>query len=337
MARTKLSFAETLSHSTKYFQYLGLQYFSVSDESDGYQTDEVSKKFKFIFACFIIILLCPIAALVYIIVLEKATEKGDVESGLKYLRILLLFFIEISIIHAFVTTPRAKDFFKKCKKANKYFADDLGFDIDYDGFSANFNRIVIKSSFIFWTLSLILLVSIFTLSSISQGVIATVYVIIPYFFMKMFYLKFVFFVLLVQHNIRGVKKVLVRLASEINCTNFHIKPVKQNKSEEIFKTIISLKTIYGLLFEMTELANSLSGPSLLMQLCMTIIVNTSALFKLYLAANGEFPVEQLGSKLFHFNSESPFFVESWEGSNEFLRLFLEGFRFYEENGCSFID
>lgn len=37
-------------------------------------------------------------------------------------------------------------------------------------------------------------------------------------------------------------------------------------------------------------------------------------------------------------------MESWEGSNEFLRLFLEGrvvrksgFRFYEENECSFID
>lgn len=307
MTKSKLSFAESLSHSTKYFQYLGLQYFSVSDKFDGYQTAEVSKKFKFIFACFVIILLCPIGALVCIIKLEKATEKRDVENGLKYLRILLLVVIEISIIHAFMTTPRAKDFFKKCERANKCFAKDLNFDIDYDGFSAKFNRIVIITSLIFWILSFILLASILALSSISQGVIATVYVVIPYFFMKMFYLKFIFFVLLVQHNIKGIKTVLDRdETSEVICPNFYIKPVKHHKSDEIFKTIISLKTIYGLLFEMTELANSLNGPSLMMQLCMTIIFNTSALFKLYLAANGEFPVEHLGCKLSYFNSGSPF-------------------------------
>lgn len=299
-------FEKSFSNATRYFRIFGLQYFSFDSTAENkdfnHHGSNISRKFKLAFVVLVAAIAVQTSYLIWNLKSEAETGNVDMERGLKFGRILMMFLIEISLIHSLKVTPNMKLVFRNLEKVMKIFNNNLNVDVDYTEFLTRFNKLRNKMIIFFIICSLSLLITIFNFNSTSQVISASIFVILPYFYMKLFYLRFIFFTMLIKHNIEIMKKVVERLetldrfGASFDAINFYVKPVKLRKSHEIYYTIITLKEIYGIIWKTTETVNELSGPSILIQFFINILVNISACFKIYLAAKGVIPFIKLGSK-----------------------------------------
>ena len=293
---------ESLQKSSKFLQIFGLQYFQIDSMSgNAIFASGTTAGFKTVFGFYVLLLATMLIILIRKIVVDAA-ENLQVENNLRYVRVLLLVLLEISITHAFISTSKAKVVFEKLIKVENIFKNQLNFELKSEKFSEKFIRIFFVTTTIFTIWSASLLFSIYHFESLTYALISLFYVVFLYFYAEMFYMRFVFFILLVRHNLRSMKKVLERLETSSNVVGrdeisfLHLKPfvLKQN---EIFYSLLSLKEIYGILYEVTETINSLCGISIVIQLFMTVLTNVSAGLKIFLAANQAMPLNKLGSKL----------------------------------------
>lgn len=284
------SFIEAFESATFWFQISGLQLFSIN--SLRRKSTKMSTKFKLILTTILLFFALLIGLMIFTIAWDIEHDSKDIESSLNIFRLFLWSTLTVQLLHSFFMTPTAKLIFSKCKQVMKVFENNLNFDMKCSKFADEFKTFLLRTEIFFGFVSLSLLVSIYVLNGAFRAFIATFYVVLPYYFMKLFYQRFNFLIRLVDFNIKCMVKVMDRFTSSETPTNVYGKP---EKSCEVYHTVVSLKEIYGMVWEVTQLTNSLCGPSMVIQILFTILSNTSAAYKLFLATKGLLPLTRVGS------------------------------------------
>lgn len=108
-------------------------------------------------------------------------------------------------------------------------------------------------------------------------------------------------------NLLGLKCVLEKLlekeiCSKIQISNIHVKFSPSNTSRQTINAIISLRRIYGILYETTAFINSFIGVAIMANVVMTVVNNISSGYKVYLLYMGEIVFERVaGTECYNQN------------------------------------
>lgn len=295
------SFEKAFSKASRLFQCSGLQFFPITSSGKrfGYQESGVSTKFKILFAVLTFVLMVFAGIWIFLVLTATGKSKNSFENKWMLLRIIFPIAFEILLLHSYLKTQKTKQIFRKSAEISNLIKRNFNINIDHGKFGENFMKLVAKTIIFFTIGSISVLISISVFESKSYVFVAALYIVFPYFVMHIFYLRFIFFIMVVLHNIQNMKMALEclhdskKLENHFDALNFCVKPAVKMKIN--YCAIASLKEVYGIIWEVSELVNELSGPSLIGLLFTTIMSNTSAGLKIYLASKGASPVSDIGS------------------------------------------
>ena len=283
---------------TKCFQFFGLQYFTPALNENCSLRNKIKFKFKILFVAVFSIMLTKIALLIYLVTNHEIMDK-NVQSSVMVLRIFVSSFLTFLIILSYSKTKKVIKIFGINEQVRQIFESNLNYNIDFVNLSKNFQGKFYGSTIFFSLCSVSLMVSTCIFETTYDLMVTTVYTIFPYFYIKLFYMHFIYFVLLVRHILVTMNKVVDRYLQSEDCDNFSnnniVKP-KFNKFNEAFFMTNSLKEIYGHLLTVKDEVNDFCGASSMFLLFFTILANSSAGFKIYSTLKGSFPLTQVGSE-----------------------------------------
>lgn len=305
---TNNNFGQSLSVATRFFQVFGLQFFTLITSNGNkdftHHGSKIAKKFKLSF-CLNFGCLWTLT----IITLTSKTQKGfSIESDIIFMVTMCL--LGLSTIHSLFTTPKARSIFRKLEEVANIFERDIKIDYDYKALKKSLQKTIII---------LLLSIGVITAALLAMGIYylpnrlpdLLFFVLLPYFLFSVNISRFIFYIELVNHNVKMMKDVLGRLKSSPNIETLfersregkimQIKSAKLESSSDTFETLTLLKNIYGILWETTEVINDVSGPSVMFLLTITVIFNALAGFKIYqkfVNINKTIHSEQLVGKFF---------------------------------------
>jgi hypothetical protein len=205
-------------------------------------------------------------------------------------------------IHSWVTNIKAMKAFSNLDKIYKIFEGELGHALKYDDFIRRFKVLTVAYQLIFVISTLATLGFIFYHTQASTTFYWGILVIFPYMAMGIAFLKYVFYIELITINSCGISEVLrkaynLKQMHRVDAYTFNhvaVKPRPAPENETIFDTIMVLKRLYGILYETSQFVNGICGSSMIFQLIMIIICNSSAGYKVYLVAAKILPVGRIG-------------------------------------------
>lgn len=296
-----MDFGQSLSHATRFFQVFGLQFFTLGHTSTNkdfsHHGSKVANKFKF---SFFLNFGC-LWTLVFILFATNNRKGISFESDIVFMVLLCL--LGLSTIHSLLTTPKAREIFRKLEEVVNIFERDLKIDFDYKALKKS-----LKKTFIILLLSIGLinagLLTLWNFYLPNRSTYLLFFVLFPYFIFSTNISRFIYYIRLVNHGVKMMKIVLDRsnfcpnietlFERSRDAKIMQIKTAKLDSTTSTNKTLNSLKNIYGILWETTELINDISGPSVLFLLTMTVISNALAGFKIYQFFKKTIPLDHLG-------------------------------------------
>lgn len=298
-----------LSGMTTIYEIMGLQFFSLSSVSlqDGFlQEDRVSKKHKFLILITVTALLVQITGIGSAIWLEKQNQQNDnVTTGLIVqftAYSMMVFVVAVSILHSFAMTKQTKKIFRNFMKTSKIFAVELDEKIDDANLARRIKLSFIRVSSCFVVLTVLLLAFIYQHNQTNVFLWA-VLVIFPHFFLNVVDNYFMFFIMIVNENLKTIAKVLakfqkMRETKKLSIVTTHLYVKTERRSyDETFNSLLKLKRIYGIIADTTSLINKVMGLPFMLKLVLMILGNVSAGYKIYLALMGDVPVERIGGEV----------------------------------------
>lgn len=296
------NFNKSLSKATFIFRIFGLQYFTFSSnyKSLGYQENSISRKFKISLAVVLTLILTQIGYLIWVLL---AVEKRDIENFRQafYMGVFAHFnimaFLLLSVVHAYITTSDVKTVLKHCVEIAKILEKSLMINSDYDEFGRTFQNFCIKfvTALLPCTLFLIGYTYMYDTKELLNVITLQVF---PYTFIEVIILKFIFFVMLVDHNAQRLQiffciKIKEKENDKIRI-NFSTMDLKD------LEKIISVKEIYGLMLKMTRLINNISGLTISIFFLIFVLGSSLAGYMIFLVTKNVVPFGLLGSVLFSF-------------------------------------
>lgn len=301
----KVSMENSLSGATAIFELMGLQFFSVSHESlqEGFHSSQqVSKKHKFLFLIIILTSSLQGAGIVYAISLDSHHQQNDnVRTSLTVQFIsytLMVAIILISVLLALHKRKNTKKIFCNFKKIFKIFINELDEKIDYANIARRSKLTFIKTT-IFFVFQIVVVLVFVHQHNQSNFFLWAVLVIYPYFFLQVVSNYFIFFIMVVTENLRTILKVLEKIHKmrkvmkmKVGVINLHAKPL----DDDLLNSLLTLKRIYRIIADTTGLINEVAGFPYMMQLCIMIVGNISAGYKVYLSFMGDIPIEMMGGE-----------------------------------------
>ena len=295
------SFEKSLSDATFIFRVFGLQYFVISSKNEpcSYKGNNISRKFKLYFVVLLIIILTLTGFLIWGFLLEdnqeSESEKYKKAKNVGQLSILsMMVFMMFSVIHAYITTSDVKTILKHCAEIINIFESSMTFDSGFDCFGKAFKKFCFKFVTLFMACNLLLF--IFTYIYEPERLIAVIFFeILPYCFIEVTVLRFIFSVMLVNHINQSINKFFQQkiLANSLRKSFAFIETNELEK-------MISVKKVYGLTWKMTRLINKNSGPSMSVFFLLVVIGNSFAGYMMFLGTKGEVPFEEQGGLYFVF-------------------------------------
>jgi hypothetical protein len=295
------NFRLELTKVSKIFRLFGLQYFTLTDESKvNHRGSETSKKFKLNFCLVLAVAFVSTAfkTVCYKLkrqhqmsesLLNENTESGAlVEEINKLITVCLLF---SSLTHAYCTTSTAKRIFKLCEDINDVFQNNLNLEVDYTRFSSHFKKVLFCSVGLLSTSTLMM--AIVTYLDDELNLLFLLLDFSSYFFMFINLLRLVFFVMLVNFNFQNVSRCLKQVENLNQSSSFigvglRLKSFALlNEKDSTSKVFVSLKRIHKNLWDMTELINQVSGPSISILTILSILGNTLGGYRIFLYTKGE--------------------------------------------------
>lgn len=294
------SFVKTLSDATRVFRAFGLQFFTLNDNFN-HRGKHVSRKFKIYFVSLLMVMLLHTGFLVWFMLNKKISCNENVRTAmlaayLSYVGFLIL--LKFSLIHSYITTPKAKSIFEISEKIENIFDcnSSMMFGFNYVVLKKKLNQLFAQFTILNFICGAIFLGFSYVFNS-NELVFTIVFQCFPFCFVGAYMLRFLFFITLVNYNLFRMKNwfefiIQMRNVREKNS----IRIVNDNKNTNIqdIKRITSMREIYGLILEMTKLINDISGPSISVWFANLIVGNTLAGYRIYLGLKHDVPLKELG-------------------------------------------
>ncbi|XP_070502939.1 uncharacterized protein [Chironomus tepperi] len=305
--------AESLSACTLLFQLFGLQYFSLSSKNQLLPTSKLLMH-KIIFGCVLLYVLIEIIGIAVVIKVEQKELTNDSKNSTKTQMSLLVhygsysfmtFVILTSALHAWFNSVKAMKIFNQLEKIQKIFEDKTGCVPKYDVFIKKFKTVTVLFLVLFGSMT------VATLGFIYYHNKSTIFywallVVLPYFVMGVTYLRFCFYIEIININLQTVFDVLKRAfdlkqimkVEEVQEFHADLMFITKPENETIFDTVVVLKRIYGLLYETSTWVNEVSGVSSILQILVFIIGNSSAGYKIFLISSGLMPIGRIAVPIY---------------------------------------
>lgn len=292
-------FKESLSKVTFVFCIFGLQYFTIDCKNDcfGYRGNKITNRFKLYFALIASVLATEIGLLIWVTIITDVSSKESSTHATilgQLTSITSIAFLLLSVIHSYRSTSEMKAIYKNCEDIHKIFEGSLGFDSNYDKFGKSFRKFLIK----FWIVFAVFMPIQATFNFFHDPAILQediIFFTVPYLFIIANVLRFIFFVMLVNHNIKRMKEFLeIKIKERSLRKQIFGKHLHEHDEFEVFK---SLKEIYGLVWRLTNLANSVSGPTISVFFVLIIFANSTSGYMIFLATKGLLPIKDLGGSM----------------------------------------
>jgi len=304
---------ESLSTCTLLFQFTGLQFFSLSSKNQLLPTSKLLLH-KIIFGCVLLYVLLEIIGIAVVIKVEqKELEEQSKNSTKTQMGMLvhygsytfMTFVILVSTLHAWFNSVKAMKVFNQFERIQKTFEDETGCVPKYEAFIKKFKTVIALYMVLFGTMTVI------TLGFIYYHNKSTIFywallVVLPYFVMGVSYLRFCFYIEIVNINLQTVYEVQKRAfdlkqimkVEEIQEFNTDLMIITKSENETVFDTVVVLKRIYGLLYEVSTWVNEVSGVASILQILVFIIANSSAGYKVFLIASGLMPIGRIAVPIY---------------------------------------
>ena len=199
--------SESLSTCTLLFQFVGLQYFSLSSKNQLLPTSKLLLH-KIIFGCVLLYVLIEIIGIAVVIKIDQKGLEGDSKNSTKTQMGMLVhygsysfmtFVILMSALHAWYNSVKAMKIFNQLEKIHKTFEDETGCVPRYEAFIKKFKTVTALFLILFGLMTAI------TLGFIYYHNKSTIFywallVVLPYFVMGVTYLRFCFYIEIININ-----------------------------------------------------------------------------------------------------------------------------------------
>lgn len=291
MAWSSDSFGESLSSATRILQLFGHQFFTLNvskgKEEFSHRGSKISRKFLFI----LILNVLYLSSICIWTLLDISKGEFYVES----LADISIWVIScLLMIHSYKVTPKTRLVFRHCEAMAMTFEHKLKIDCDWIGFGGKFKRFCV----------------IFHLLMAAYDVLCMTFVIIYYpsltFYMipkyiipivigRVSFLKVLFLIRLLNHNLELMTKALRRMTKQRD--RDHVAGVRTFAStNEVYSTVATVKEIYGTLTEVTEMINTINAPEICFSLCASVTLSILAAFKIFLISIHKLSLETIGGE-----------------------------------------
>lgn len=262
---------EEIKPFVRFFQIIGLHYFPFPKTEKQIRTSKRYEPKFFIY--FLVLAGIVLSCFILQIVMAPGIKKEDSRKTAvqKTIQMILYygFFLTagISLYQSISTVVENQEMFKNFEEISTISLSKAFFFIDYKEFKRQFRVKFFGTIFIFVSL----LFTVLIMDKISKRMNKSAnpaFTTIPLFIVKFGCLKFLFYAELINFNLTAVKRVL-----ETPCIN--VLKIQDSFEEESYRrvklrddylveTLTVAKTMYGLVWECTELMNCCFGWTLLM-------------------------------------------------------------------------
>jgi hypothetical protein len=284
-------FSESLAKSTRIFQLLGFQLFSIED---GLKSgSKISRKHQ-ASLLFILFMLClDICGIAFAIHFDLQNQQSD--NVTKSLAFQFVSFIGITLatvvafVNAFYRREKLKEIFRSFEKVSKIFVREIGTSLNYSKFERNFNStlISIASTYIVLSISVLCFVLYFNHSNV---ILWTVLSVTAYFFTALNFSFFIFFIVLLRENLIFMRNELENLLNIHKMSKSSVVVVSNRRNcgigtTDLFEKALKLKKIYSTLCDTTGAINDFFGLPILVKFVILIVTNISSGYKVKMIDN----------------------------------------------------
>lgn len=295
-------FVLSLSNGTILFRIFGLQYFKINIEK--FQDNQVSRNFKFYFVSVLTILTAQTGLLTWVLISSAISSDKNVRQATilgEITHIGMFVFLLFSVIHAYIETAMVKKILSYSLEIAKIIENSLTLESDYEGFNKKFNKLLTIFGTILGISEMLLLIFTY-IYNWDEMFAVIIFETVPYTFVQVIILRFIFFVMLTNHNIGRIRKFFELKIKQGTLIKFYNKkqvnftPFVNNDLEKI----LSVKRIYAIIWKMTRLINKVSGPSISVFLFLVVGGNSLAGYMIFLGTKGVVPFKDLGGLKINF-------------------------------------
>ena len=293
-----------LSHCALFFQFFGLQYFSVSSLTSENKKENPSLAYKIYF--FIIFFVIVAQTLLFIsnassddvqMVLNTKTILNYVVQHSMYMFLVII--ICVSIISSYLSTTFIKTLYLNCMLISKICNEDFNYTLDYRKSRRNIFKYLLICIIIFVASELLLHLFDWFFDK-PRSFTKSCLTFFPMIFLNFIAFKFIFYVNLVNYQLEplyfligDIFKPPLTIAQNFN---YYVKPIKLNKSLKLSQKIRSLRKIYNIISKNAEIINRSMGVPVLTLIALMVIAITASGYRIFLVAVGKFPIEKIGGE-----------------------------------------
>ena len=277
--QSNMEAVENLATCSKVFHIFGLLYFSIKKLS----TENINTYPSVLYTVQFILILTVFSfqALLFFNNLSKMyaisiSAKSSLSLVVQSLSFLGIFFVyAVAAIQSYFSTPKLKKIFKNLIVISKIFSDDFGYILSYRAVKIWFFKRTVALSIVYFLSHL--LVFAYELKFDGKDILErNVLAFLLTIFLTMIVQKFLFFVNLVDYNLKHLI-ILMKKISRI-----------QNSRRK--KKLEKLRKVYNLIQENVELINQCLGLTTLNHILNIAFVNVTFIYDLFLICVGDHDV-----------------------------------------------
>lgn len=282
-----------LNSSLLIFEILGLQYFSLKSLKKENVTARPSI-FRFLY---MLVLVTIISALMICFIMfrtipmdQKVTAKNALTFAIQnMISVCIILVVCISFLQSFVSTPLVKRIFLNSKEIAELVYNDFRIFIDLNKMrKATWRRLSIMLVFLCTVHGSITSVHLHSM----KDVLFMFVLILPILFLLMISFKFVFYVRMVNIELKLLKNILDEIYTQLklNQTRIFVLPtalkIEEPPSEDRLQKLIVARRIYNLIYENGLLINSSNGLTILILLMTLVVTLTASGYELFVIMVG---------------------------------------------------
>lgn len=259
---SRSNFIKVIANHTIIFQVAGLQFFSLS----RLENQNFYHRYKFNFGAVLILLSALVTGMLYAMV-ENPVKVGDenvLPSTVVYgMAVGLIFTLVLfSMAFSYAKTENSMKILTNFDEVMRIFTTKLNHKIEIEVFGRNFKRACFSVFITIFIVTSLYLIFLFGSKTKAQWIFYSIFFVIIELYFEIIFLRFVFFTMLVNFNLKSLENFVVKLHKNLNSIVVIPKSFspKQFDSDNYFEVAMSLKKIYGLILMSTKLINEICGP-----------------------------------------------------------------------------
>jgi hypothetical protein len=293
---------ETLNSCLIVFELMGLQYFSLKSLTQ----DNLKTRPSILRTMFMLVLFAFLTTVVILYVTseqvistknENVTAKNFVTFAIHHsLNAGLVFVISASLIQSFISTSEVKKIFLNAKEISKLTQEEFDIIIDFKKIkkSASRRMLVLTSFF-----GIIHAVAFFLSSRSIADITPMLLEIIPISYLLITVYKFIFYVGMVNEQLKLVAKLLNGIyeyipSKTVETYNVHLVNVKPAKKyKDPLRKLLAARKIFNLVYANGVLINESNGFTMLLVIMNLVVAIAAAGYEMFVIIVGGLPMDKI--------------------------------------------